>query len=139
MKSLILAMALAFVHAANATPPAKEHSQDRAHQDKSAAIPNAPDNIGSATMLKDRTIVLALIYWFPGGGHTTPTDVRYKPGHPEYRNILRHLGGMKPGEVKGVKPWPGTVDTPPPDFSKVWDRKDLKEFQWPETSRAANK
>ncbi|MGJ9418105.1 hypothetical protein ACHAC9_10105 [Massilia sp. CMS3.1] len=139
MKSLILAMALAYVHAANATPPAKEHFQDRVHPDTTAAKPNMPDNIGTATMLKDRTIVLALIFWFPGGGHTTPTDMRYKPGHPEYEEILRHLGGMTPGESKGVKPWPMTSNTPPPDFNAPLDLKNLKDFQWPETSQAPNK
>lgn len=121
MKSLILAMALAYVHAANATPPTKEHSQDKAHQDKTAVKPNQPDNIGSATMLEDRTIMLALIYSFPGGGHTTPTNLRYRPDHPEYADLLRHLGGMKPGEVKGVKPYSGSVETPPPDLSAPLD------------------
>jgi hypothetical protein len=138
MKSLIFAVVLVYVHAANATPPAKQHSQDRAHQDKTAVQPNVPDNIGSATMLKDRTIVLALIYWLPGGGHTTPADLRYKPGHPEYKKILRHLGGMKPGESKGVKPWPGTVDVPPPDFSGPLP-PGFKEVQWPRTNRTPDK
>ena len=138
MKSFILAMALAYVPAADATPPANERSQDQAHQDKTAVKPNVPDSIGSATMLEDRTIVLALIYWFPGGGHTTPTDLRYKPGHPEYSELLRHLGGMQPGESKGVKPWPKTVDIPPPDFNAPLS-PDLKDFPWPETSHAPNK
>lgn len=129
MKRLILALALAYVHAANAAPPVKERSEDRAYQDQSAVKPNLPDNIGSARMLKDRTIVLALIYWFPGGGHTTPTNLRYAPDHPEYSELLRHLGSMKPGEVKGVKPWPGTVDAPAPDFNALLDLKNLKDIQ----------
>lgn len=135
MKSLIFAMALACVHAANATPPAKERSQDRAHQEQAAVPPGVPDNVGSATMLEDRTIVLSLIYWFPGGGHTTPAEFRYKPDHPEYQEILRHLGGMKPGESKGVKPWPGATNAPPPELSAPLS-PDLKEFPWPETSPA---
>lgn len=117
MKRLILAMALAYLHAANATPPADERSQERAHQGTAAVQSNAPDHVGSATMLQDRTIVLSLVYRFPGGGHTTPAEFRYKPGQPEYDEVLRHLGGMKPGESKGVKPWPGTTDAPPPDFN----------------------
>lgn len=133
MKSFILAIALAYVHAANAAPPAKEPVQDGAHQEERAPHAGAADNIGHATMLKDRTIVLSLIYWFPGGGHTTPAEFRYKPGDPEYKEVLRHLGGIEPGESKGVKPWPGTGD-PVPDF-KV-DLTGFKDYQWPETSGA---
>lgn len=117
MRTLILAMALAYLHAANATPPAKQRAQESGHQGKAAVQQSVPDNVGSASMLNDRTIVLSLIYWFPGAGHTTPAEFTYKPGHPKYKAILRHLGGMKPGESKGVKPWPGAVDAPPPDFS----------------------
>lgn len=133
MKSFILAMALAYVHTANAAPPANERSQESTRQGNIAPHANVPDNIGSATMLKDRTIVLSLIYWFPGGGHTTPAEFRYEPGHPEYKAVLRHLGGLKPGESKGVKPWPGAND-PVPDFEV--DLKNLKEYQEPEASRA---
>lgn len=137
MKSMIFAMALACAHAAHAAPPAKEPSQGRTYQDKTAVEP-VPDNIGHATMLKDRTIVLHLIYWFPGGGHTTPTNIEYKPGHPEYKEVLRHLGGMKPGESKGVKPWPTKAITPPPDFDKPLP-PEFKDFPLPETNRAPNR
>lgn len=136
MKRFIVAMALAYVHAANATPPANQHAQDGVHQAKSAPHAKVPDNIGHASMLKDRTIVLSLIYWFPGGGHTTPAEFRYKPDDPKYKEVLRHLGGMKLGETKGVKPWPGT-DASPPDFDV--DLKGLKEYQWPETSGAPDR
>ncbi|HEY0491241.1 MAG TPA: hypothetical protein VGD30_17150 [Telluria sp.] len=85
-------------------------------------------------MLKDATIVLSLIYWFPGGGHTTPAKRTYTPRHPKYKEILRHLGGMKPGEVKGVKPWPTTTDAPPPSFNRPLP-PEFKDFLWPETSR----
>ena len=30
---------------------------------------------------------------------------RYKPDDPQYKNILIHLNGLKPGERKGVLPW----------------------------------
>ncbi len=56
MKRLILAMALSCLHAANATPPANERSQERAHQRTAAVKSNVPDHVGSATMLQDRTI-----------------------------------------------------------------------------------
>jgi hypothetical protein len=137
MKSLILAMALAYVDSASAILPAKEHPQERAPQGKTRAAPTGLDTIGSARMLKDRTIVLSLVYWFPGGGHTTPAEFTYKPGHPKYGEVLRHLGGMKPGESKAVKPWTETIDAPPPDFNAPLSR-DLKDVPWPETSSPPN-
>ena len=30
----------------------------------------------------------------------------YPKNHAEYREILDHLGGLKPGESKSVPPWP---------------------------------
>ena len=60
-------------------------------------------SIGTATMQQDRTIVLDLIASGPdlrGDGRLT-----YSPGDPNYEAILRHLGGLRPGEVKPVQPW----------------------------------
>jgi hypothetical protein len=60
-------------------------------------------SIGTATMLSDRTIVLDLI----ARGPDLVGDVRltYSPGDPNYGAILRHLGALRPGEVKEVQPW----------------------------------
>jgi hypothetical protein len=61
-------------------------------------------SIGTATMRQDRTIVLDLIASGPGlqgDGRLT-----YSPSDPNYAAILRHLGGLRPGEVKQVQPWP---------------------------------
>ena len=30
---------------------------------------------------------------------------RYAPDHPRYQAVLRHLGGLRPGETKPVPPW----------------------------------
>lgn len=30
----------------------------------------------------------------------------YRVGDPQYDDILRHIGGIKPGEEKPVPPWP---------------------------------
>ena len=61
-------------------------------------------SIGTATMREDRTIVLDLIASGPAGlrgdGRLT-----YSPSDPDYEDILRHLGGLRPGEVKQVQPW----------------------------------
>jgi hypothetical protein len=60
-------------------------------------------SIGTATMLPDRTIVLDLI----ARGPDLLGDVRltYSPGDPNYAAILRHVGALRPGEVKQVQPW----------------------------------
>jgi len=65
--------------------------------------------IGVATMLPDGTIHLRLRAPLPGGG-SGEGEFDYKPGDPDYQAILAHLGGLKPGETKPVKPWP---DNPP--------------------------
>jgi tetratricopeptide (TPR) repeat protein len=63
------------------------------------------DSIGSAIMEDDGTIVLQLRAEGPNG-LIGDSLFRYPPTHPEYNNILRHLGGLKKGESKNVPPWP---------------------------------
>jgi len=62
-------------------------------------------SIGSARMEADGTIVLELRAEGPKG-LTGDALLRYPPSHPEYNNILRHLEGLRKGEVKQVPPWP---------------------------------
>jgi len=61
------------------------------------------ESIGSATMQADGTIVLQL------RAQTGPTvgdaQFLYPPSHPQYQQILDHVGGLKPGESKPVPPW----------------------------------
>ena len=61
--------------------------------------------IGTATMTADGTIVLDLRADGPGGaiGHGRLT---YAKGQKDYESVLKHLGGLKPGEIKLVPPWP---------------------------------
>jgi hypothetical protein len=66
---------------------------------------NEKDSIGSAWMEKDGTIVLQLRAEGPDG-LIGDALLRYPRTHPEYKNILRHLGGLKKGEIKQVPPWP---------------------------------
>ena len=68
-----------------------------------AAEMEQPKTIGSAKMLDDGTIVLDLRA--AGPGMLGEARVTYPPGHPEYQNVLRHLGGLRPGEEKYVPPW----------------------------------
>lgn len=60
--------------------------------------------IGNATMRDDGTLVLDLVAEGPSGEHGLAQFV-YPPDHPRYRQVLDHLGGMKPGEQKVVPPW----------------------------------
>ena len=60
-------------------------------------------SIGTATMRQDRTIVLDLIA--RGPGMLGDARLTYSPSDPDYEDILRHLGGLRPGEVKPVQPW----------------------------------
>jgi hypothetical protein len=63
-----------------------------------------PESIGVATMEPDGTIVLMLRAEAPGivgDGRLT-----YPPSHKDYGEVMKHLGGLKPGESKPVPPWP---------------------------------
>lgn len=62
-------------------------------------------SIGSATMEDNGTIVFQLRAESPDG-KTGDALVRYPPDHPQYEEILRHLGGLQKGESKPVPPWP---------------------------------
>lgn len=67
--------------------------------------PVAQPSLGSATMEEDGTIVLQLRAEGPEG-KIGDGLLRYPPDHSQYQEILRHLGGLKKGEVKPVPPWP---------------------------------
>lgn len=65
-----------------------------------------PDSIGMATMEQDGTIVLLLRAEEVGGTTIGDACLQYPPTHPDYQEILSHLGAIKPGESKPVLPWP---------------------------------
>lgn len=64
-----------------------------------------PASIGSATLEKDGTIVLQLRAESEDGA-VGDALLRYPKDHPKYEEILRHLGGLRPGETKPVPPFP---------------------------------
>jgi len=66
--------------------------------------PGAPASIGSASMLADGTIVLQLRA--AGAGAIGDALIRYPKGHPKYDEVLKHLGGLTPGETKPCPPFP---------------------------------
>ena len=63
------------------------------------------ESIGIATMKDDGTIVLRLRAKTPHGGLGDGTLV-YPPTHPQYQNILAHIGPIRKGQTVPVKPWP---------------------------------
>ena len=72
------------------------------------------DSIGSATMNNDGTIVLQLRAESPNA--IGDAQLFYPPNHPRYNYILKHIGPIKPGENKPVRPWP-SEDKPEPPLS----------------------
>jgi len=72
--------------------------------------PVAEPPIGTALMLKDRTIALDLNKEPHIGVARSPGELGYgqvdiDPTNPHYQELLRHLGGLKPGEEKPMPPW----------------------------------
>jgi hypothetical protein len=55
-------------------------------------------------MKSDGTIVLQLRA-SDGTGLVGDARMEYPPNHPQYREVLQHLGGLRPGEQKPVPPW----------------------------------
>ena len=60
--------------------------------------------IGTAHMLEDGTVVLDLRAQGPGG-QRGDARLTYPKDHPQYREVLEHLGGLTPGQSKPVPPW----------------------------------
>lgn len=68
-------------------------------------MPDSAESIGTATMQPDGVIILYLRAESPGG-IIGDGQIRYSPAHPKYQEVLLHLGGLHPGEIKPVPPWP---------------------------------
>jgi hypothetical protein len=67
-------------------------------------VPPPPAAIGMATMSSDLTIHLQL--WRKDDKGAIAEGVfNYKPDHPRYQEILRHVGGLAPGQSKPVPPF----------------------------------
>ncbi len=68
-------------------------------------LPNDQEYIGVAWMREDGTVVLNLRAEDPATGAIGHSQLTYATTHPDYCDILTHLGGLRPGERKGVPPW----------------------------------
>lgn len=60
--------------------------------------------IGSAKMLPDKTVVLTLRAETDGA--IGDAQFSYKPSDPKSAEIIKHVGGLKPGMEKVVLPFP---------------------------------
>jgi hypothetical protein len=69
-----------------------------------APRPSSNECIGTATMSADGAITLNLRAE-GAGGEIGDGAVIYPRDHPQYREVLNHLGGLKTGESKCVPPW----------------------------------
>ena len=63
-----------------------------------------PTSIGSATMTADGTVTLRLRAEERGGILGEGVLV-YRPNSRYYKEVLDHIGGLKPGQTKTVPPW----------------------------------
>ena len=87
--------------------PAKTENRRALHSAKTKRP--LPEFIGEATMSENGAITLFLCteWESPVLGLMTATgQFVYQVGDKDYRDVLEHLGGMKPGEHRPVRPWP---------------------------------
>jgi hypothetical protein len=105
----ILLFFLALLSGAWVSHAASEQKTDTPKGTKQghAKIKSQPSeqSIGDAAMLPDKTIVMRVYANYPFGG-VGEGEFTYKVTDPGYDEVLRHLGGLKPGESKPVPPWP---------------------------------
>lgn len=90
-----------------------EPTQPTQSQGSEAPVPSSDDpdggtitqgSIGVARMLADRTIELQLRAE-DGRGSVGEGLFRYAPLHPQYNEVLAHVGPMQPGESRSVRPF----------------------------------
>jgi hypothetical protein len=102
----VVALSLCFCSQPAQEPPVKTPPTGPATP---ASAPTAkkeqPRSIGSATMTADGTIKL-MLRAESASGAIGDALILYPKSHPQYDTILKHLGGLKPGESKPVPPFP---------------------------------
>lgn len=62
------------------------------------------ESIGIATMDDEGTLHLLLRAEDPSGA-VGDAVFEYPPGHEDYQDMIKHLGGIQRGEQKLVPPW----------------------------------
>jgi hypothetical protein len=74
-------------------------AQERQTSDARPSMPY----VGTAEMLDDGTLALHLR--LNSDGTAVNDTLTYKVSDRAYDDILRHLGGLRPGESKQFRPW----------------------------------
>lgn len=69
-----------------------------------ASSTDLPQSVGSATMLANGTIILHLRG--ETDGKIAESQFQILPTDSRYADIVKHVGGLRPGEEKSVPPWP---------------------------------
>lgn len=63
-------------------------------------------SIGTCTMKEDGTLVLNLRAEDSASGTVGHSQITYERNHPQYLEILEHIGPIQVGETRAVAPWP---------------------------------
>jgi hypothetical protein len=95
-----LALAIAALACVACAPPPTTPPRDP----PPAANTAEPESIGSATI--DAAGVITLNLRAEGPGVIGDAQFTYRPGDPDYAEVLRHIGPIRPGETRPVRPWP---------------------------------
>jgi hypothetical protein len=108
LRCTAIGLATALLSAGCARPPAHDrHDAAAAGADRTMPKTSGksidPAIIGEATMQPDGTLVLRLF-------RPAEATATYAPADPRYREVLAHLGGMRPGETKPVPAFPDRFD-----------------------------
>jgi len=92
---------------ANAAAPTSADPSDAEGSPAAAASAGSGPPVGTAKLEEDGTLVLTLYTRGPMHGQT---QKKYAKDDPKREEILKHVGGLKPGEEKLVPPWPDDID-----------------------------
>ena len=81
------------------------HGSRPAAISKAGSLTPAPAaSIGTATMLKDGTVIYYQRFKTNDAGEQL-IPARFPPGSPGYQDAIQHIGGIKPGESKPIPPY----------------------------------
>ena len=106
LKFLIAVVAIAACGGGKKSGQDGSPSGDRARVDE-PNMPKVSESIGSASMLKDGTIVLTLRAE-GRAGELGDGQIVYAPDDDNYTKIRAYLGPLEPGQIVPVRPFPPT-------------------------------
>ena len=76
-------------------------------REESSKLNPEQETIGTALLEPDGTIILTLASEDPDNSVAIAhAQIRYKRNDPQYADILKHVGPLKVGVAKNVRPWP---------------------------------